>query len=179
MPGENGRLAMKRNLALILACLALSGIARPQDEPQNQSPPLLRQAAHCLVTVGPEVRKLLHGNPKELSLGYFLDTKSYPANRRFTSSTIWAPSSPKAWRMSSSSARRITAGFCAWENNAAFERRKKGIEFLEKPVGGVWTEEHLEDAIDRISQEPMYLFSVKDLREPAPGLRCESYGDTQ
>jgi len=170
---------MKRNLALILACFAFGGIARPQDQSENQSPPLLRQAAHCLVTVGPEVHKLLHGNPKELSLGYFLDTKSYPGEQALYVVNYMGSKLSKGLAYVFFVRQKDHSRVLRVENNAAFERRKKGIEFLEKPVGGVWTEEHLEDAIDRISQEPMYLFSVKDLREPAPGLRCESYGDTQ
>jgi len=128
---------MKRNLALISLCLALSSSIHSQNPPDAAGQPLqlLRQAAHCLVTDSPDLHKLLRENRKELNLGYFLDTKSYPG--------------------------------------------EQALYVVDKPVGGVWTQEHMEDAIDRIGQDAMYLFSVKDARGPSADVTCESYSDAR
>lgn len=164
---------MKRNVLLVMACLAFSGAAHPEDE----IPPLLRQAGHCLVTDSPEVHKLLHGNPRELSLGYFLDTKSYPGEQALYVVNYMGSKLSKGLAFVFFVRQKDQGRVLRVENNAEFERKKKGIEFLQKPVGGVWTQEHMEEAIDRIGQDPMYRIPVHELRVPSPDVRCESYKD--
>lgn len=175
---------MKRNLALISLCLFLGSTTYSQNPPDaigpsGQAPPLLRQAAHCLVTDSPDMRKLLHENRNELNLGYYLDTKSYPGEQALYVVDYSGPKLSKGlayvFFVRQVDKRRILRV----ENNASFERKKKGIEFLEKPIGGVWTQEHLEEAIDRIGQDAMYLFSIKELRTPSPDVSCESYADAR
>ena len=172
---------MKRTLTLILLFLAFSGGARSQEStaPPGQPPALLRQAAHCLVTDSPDARKLLRENRKELNLGYFLDTKSYPGEQALYVVDYFGPKLSKGLAYVFFVRQKDRLRVLRVENNASFERKKKGIEFLEKPIGGVWTQEHLEEAIDRIGQDAMYLFPVKDLREPSSDVSCESYADAR
>jgi hypothetical protein len=169
---------MNRNLALILVCLAFSAPARPQEN-LGQPPELLRQAAHCLVTDSPDMRKLFHENRKELDLGYYLDTKSYPGEQALYVVDYSGPKLEKGLAYVFFVRLRDNRRILRVENNASFVRKKKGIEFLEKPAGGVWTQEHLEDAIDRIGQDTMYLFSVKEMRAASPDVSCESYANAR
>jgi hypothetical protein len=165
---------MIRNFALILATLICCGTAIAQD----QGPALLRQAAHCLVTDSPDKRKLLHESRKELNLGYFVDDKSYPGEQALYvvdySGSKFEKGLAYVFFVRQKDRRRVLRV----ENNASFVRKKKGIEFLETPVGGVWTQEHMEEAIDRIGQDSMFVFSVKAMREPFPDVSCESYADS-
>jgi hypothetical protein len=169
-----GARAMRRNLALLLVCLSLGTAACPED----QSSTLLRQAAHCLIE-GPEAKKLMRHKPRVLSLGSYLDTTAYPGEDALYVVT-YEDSNPLrglafVFFVRQKDRRRIFRA----ENNAAFVRKKKGIEFLEAPLGGVWTQEHMEAAIEHIELEPKVEFDVKELREKSPDVRCESFSDTK
>lgn len=170
----------RRNLAPILLCLCLGAAAFPQnrDESPNQPPELLRQAAHCLVTDGPDAKKL-QKRSKELTLGYYLDTRSYPGEQALYVVDFSGPNLSKGLVFVFFVRQRSDQRVLRVENNASFIRKKKGIEFTERPVGGVWTEEHVQDAVDRILQTAMYLFQVKEIRGPYPEVRCESYSDVR
>jgi hypothetical protein len=169
---------MKRSLTLILACLVLSCVACPQDQTDQsgKAPLLLRQAAHCLVTDSPDLRRLLH--EKELNLGYFLDAKSYPGEEALYVVDYSGPKLAKGLAYVFFVRQKDKRLVLRVENTASFLRKKKKVEFLENPVGGAWTQEHLEEAIDRIGQDAMYIFPVKELRAPYPDLTCESFADT-
>jgi hypothetical protein len=165
---------MKRNLAIILVGLSLGAIASPED----QSSTLLRQAAHCLVE-GPDAKKLMHHKPKVLSLGSYLDTTAYPGEDALYVVT-YEDSNPLrglafVFFVRQKDRHRIFRA----ENNATFVRKKKGIEFLEAPLGGVWTQEHMEAAIEHVELEPKVEFDVKELREKSADVRCESFSDTK
>jgi hypothetical protein len=163
---------MRRNIALILACLCLSATARPQE----QSFTLLRQAAHCLVASKSEEKKLMKGNPKTLSLGYFLDTSSYAGEEAlYLVNYEGSKGQAFVFFVADRDRRRVFR----LENNASFMRKKKGIEFVDPPLGGIWTQEHFESAIERIEQDPKMEVLVKDLRGNFPDVRCESYSDAR
>jgi hypothetical protein len=170
---------MKRCLTLILACLVLSSVACPQDQTDQsgKAPLLLRQAAHCLVTDSPDLRRLLH--EKELNLGYYLDSKSYPGEEALYVVSYSGSKFDKGLAYVFFVRQKDKRLVLRVENNAAFLKKKKRVEFLENPVGGVWTQEHLEEAIDRIGQDAMYIFPVKELRAPSPDVSCESYADVR
>jgi hypothetical protein len=172
-------MSKKRNLALILACLAGFGAAARPQEGAGQPPELLRQAAHCMVTDSPDMHKLLRENRKELNLGYYVDNKSYPGEQALYVVDYSGPKLAKGLAYVFFVRHRESRLILRVENNASFVHKKKGIEFLETPVGGVWTQEHLEEAIDRIGQDAMFLFSVKELRAPDAGVTCESYADVR
>jgi hypothetical protein len=165
---------MTKYLAPILLCLSLGTVASPQE----QSSTVLRQAGHCLVE-GPDAKKLLRHDRKVLNLGYYVDTQAYPGEQ-----TVYVvdyeennPNKGMAFVffVGDKNARRVYR----LENNASFVRKKKGIEFLEPPLGGVWTEEHLQTAIEHINQQPTIEFKVKELKEKFPDVRCESYSDAR
>jgi hypothetical protein len=170
-----GASMMKRNLALILLCLGFSSAARPQYQ-SDQSQTLLRQAAHCLATSGPDSKKLLKGKSKVLSFGYYLDPTSYPGEEAlYLVSYEGSKGLAFIFFVGEKDRHRVFR----LENNASFVRKKKGIEFIEPPLGGIWTQEHLEAAIEHIEQEPKMELSIKDLREKFPDVRCESYSDAR
>jgi hypothetical protein len=169
---------MRRQIAFLLAGLCLCTIARTA-RPQEQSFTLLRQAAHCLVASKSEEKKLLKGNPKTLSLGYFLDTSSYPGEEALYLVNYEGSNMSKGQAFVFFVADRDRRRVFRLENNASFMRKKKGIEFVDPPLGGVWTQEHFESAIERIEQDPKMEVVVKDLRGNFPDVRCESYSDAR
>ena len=66
------------------------------------------------------------------------------------------------------------------QNNASFVRSKDGFEsvdFVNPPLGGSWTQEHLVSAINSIEQQPRYALHTKDILLPLAGAECDSYAD--
>jgi hypothetical protein len=166
---------MKRTFTLIALSLALCGTASSQDE----SLTTLTQAAHCMVSAGRDTHKVLHGNPKTLYVGSHTDTTSYPGEQAIFVVDYQDSKLTKGfvflYFIHESKGQRVFR----FENNATFIHKKKEIEFTEPPLGGVWTQEHVEAAIDRIEKQPKVELFVKDLRGSFAGVRCESYADPQ
>jgi hypothetical protein len=165
---------MRRNLVLLMLCLAFSGAAHPQD----QSETLLRQAGHCLVD-GPGAKRLLKHKPKALNLGYYLDTTAYPGEETLYVVDYEESNLSKGLAFVFFVGEKDRRRVFRLENNASFIRKKKGIEFTETPLGGIWTQEHLEAAIEHINRGPTEEFQVKELHEKYPDVRCESYSDAR
>ena len=128
---------------------------------------------------GPDAKKLMRHKPKVLSLGSYLDTTAYPGEEALYVVAFEDGNPPKGMVFVFFVLQRDRRHTFRAENNATFVLRKKGIEFLDPPLGGAWTQEHMEDAIDRIGQDAMYLFSIKDARGPSADVTCESYADAR
>ena len=66
------------------------------------------------------------------------------------------------------------------QNNASFllsKREVHGVSFVEPPLGGTWTQEHLASAIEQIEKEPRFIVSFKALAAQDVSVGCESYTD--
>ena len=68
------------------------------------------------------------------------------------------------------------------QNNASFVLSKQepiGVSFVNPPLGGTWTQEHLASAIKRIEKQPRFTISVEKLLAVDSSATCESYTDPQ
>jgi hypothetical protein len=68
------------------------------------------------------------------------------------------------------------------QNNASFVLSKgglHGVSFVNPPLGGTWTEEHLASAIKRIEKQPRYTISVENPLALDSSITCASYTDLQ
>jgi hypothetical protein len=68
------------------------------------------------------------------------------------------------------------------QNNASFVLSKhepEGVSFVDPPLGGTWTQEHLASAIKQIETQPRFSILVKDLYATDSSVHCESYTDPQ
>ncbi len=66
------------------------------------------------------------------------------------------------------------------QNNAKSIRSKdaeEGIDFVEPPLGGTWTQQHLVTAIKSIERLRIITVPASDLLRPALGTVCVSYTD--
>jgi hypothetical protein len=68
------------------------------------------------------------------------------------------------------------------QHNASFVLSKDepiSVSFVDPPLGGTWTQEHLASAIKEIEKQPRFTLSAKDLSAADPSLVCEAYTDPQ
>lgn len=145
---------------------------------QQQMPPLLLHAAHCL-----EVKDFLPAsNARKLTFGYFLDEQSYPGDKVIYIVAFAAPARSNG----SVFAVFITADGSSEDfnvqNNARFVLSKHesiGVSFVSPPLGGTWTQEHLASAIRQIEKQPRFTISAKNLLAVDSSVSCEAYTDPQ
>ncbi|MGB7283741.1 MAG: hypothetical protein WBE13_15855 [Candidatus Acidiferrum sp.] len=145
---------------------------------QEQTPQLLLHAAQCL-----EAKKFLPSSrATKLTFGYSLDERSYPGDRVIYLVNYAAPARSNGLVFAIFLTEHHGHQAFNIQNNASFVLSKddpSGVSFVNPPLGGTWTQEHLASAIKEIEKQPRFALSVKDLFVAKPSLVCESYTDPQ
>lgn len=160
---------MKRVLAAILLAAAASRGAFTQEQPPN----LLVQAAQCLAAK----HFLPRSNATDLSFGYWLDVKSYPGEKMLY--VVDYTGSDRAERavFTIFLRRKERQRVFNVQNDATFVMSKGGVRFIEEPLWGIWTRQHLVSAIKQIERQPRFTVPVSKILVPSPLIRCESYAE--
>ncbi len=157
---------------LLLACVAATAW------PQEQTTQLLLHAAQCL-----EAKQFLPSSKKiKLTFGYFLDEESYPGTKEMYVVTYAAPARSNGLVFAIVLTQRDDHEVFDIQNNASFVLSKDepiGVSFVDPPLGGTWTQEHLASAIKKIEKQPRFALSVNDLSAADTSLFCEAYTDPQ
>ena len=160
---------MKTCLSLLLLSICLCSTVCAQDP----APKLLRDAAQCLVA-----KTFL--KPSKLSLGYLITTKDWPGEEVVYVVAYTGPSRSEGYVFTIFVTKQGSHQVFDIQNNAKFVRTKKvtdGVDFVEDPLGGIWTQEHLVAAIKRIEEQPRFEIPVNELsRVPSPN-SCHFYAD--
>lgn len=145
---------------------------------QEQTPQLLLHAAQCL-----EAKKFLPSSKAtKLTFGYFLDEKSYPDDRVIYVVKFAAPARSDGLVFAIFLTEHDGHQAFYIQNNASFVLSKdepSGVSFVNPPLGGMWTQEHLTSAIKQIEKQPRFTIPVKDLSSMDTSISCESYTDPQ
>ncbi len=61
-------------------------------------------------------------------------------------------------------------------NNARFQVSKRGVEYPDPPLGGVWTQDRLSKRVKTALASKAYILRIEDLRKLS-GISCSSYAD--
>jgi hypothetical protein len=145
---------------------------------QAQMPQLWFHAAQCLA-----VKNFLPSTKAtKLSFGFLLDEKSYPGDKAIYVVNYAAPTRSNGLVFTIFLTEHDGRQDFNIQNNASFVLSKddfEGVSFVNPPLGGTWTQEHLASAIKRIEKQPRVTLSVEDLRATNSSVRCESYTDLQ
>ncbi len=161
-------------------CLALSLLIflNPIICAQERAPLLLVRAVQCLA-----VKQFLpFSKAKALSFGYLVDEKSYPGEKVLCLINYAAPARSDGLVFAIFLTQQRNRQVFNIQNNASFVLSKinfdfDGVSFIDPPLGGDWTQEHLASAIKRIEKQPRFIIPVKDLLAVTPLTDCESYTD--
>jgi hypothetical protein len=165
---------MKRRLAffMLLNSAALAVFA------QEQPPKLLVHAAQCLETK----QFLPSSKATKLAFGYFLDEKSYPGTKEMYVVVYAAPARSNRLVFAIVLTQQDGHEVFDIQNNASFVLSKSepiGVSFVNPPLGGTWTQEHLASAVERIEKQPRFTIPVGDFVVADASTSCESYTDPQ
>ncbi|HWG19605.1 MAG TPA: hypothetical protein VG225_03680 [Terracidiphilus sp.] len=145
---------------------------------QEQAPQLLLHAAQCLGAK----QFLPSSKATKLTLGYFLDEKSYPGTKEMYVVIYAAPAKSNGLVFALVLTQPDDHEVFDIQNNASFVLSKDepiGVSFVTPPLGGTWTQEHLASAITRIEEQPRFMVSVENLLVVDSSATCESYTDPQ
>jgi hypothetical protein len=155
---------------------------------QEQAPELLREAAHCLAAKKQDWQDWLdleNSKATVLSLGYVVDTKSYPGEEVLYVVDYTGHGRTEGLVFTIFLEQHGGRRIFNIQNNAKFVRsnkenaefRKEGVTFVEPPLWGTWTQQHIARAIRQIERQPRFVVRVKDLLKPSALTQCESYAD--
>jgi hypothetical protein len=163
-----------KKIGIVISLIACFGAI---VQAQQQMPPLLFRAAHCLV-----VKDFLPpSNAGMLTFGYFLDEQSYPGDKVIYIVTYATPARSNGWVFAVFLTTNGNHEDFNIQNNARFVLSKHepiGVSFVSPPLGGTWTQEHLASAIREIEKQPKFTIAIKDLFV-ADSCSCKSYTDPQ
>ena len=163
---------MKKIGLTISLLICLNTTIRAQEQP----PQLLIRAAHCL-----SIKNFLPSSRATgLSFGYFLDEKSYPGEKVLYLVKFAGPARLNGLIFAIFLTERDGRQSFDIQNNARFVLSNAGsgsISFVDPPLGGTWTQEHLMSAIKQIEKQPRFTLSAKDLLSAIPFISCGSYTD--
>lgn len=162
-------------LALIVSLLTCFGTVA---QSQQHAPGLFLRAAHCLA-----VKHFLpQSSTGKLTLGYFLDEKSYPGDKVIYVVAFAAPTRSNGTVFAVFLSGKVGHEIFNIQNNAGFSLSKQepiGVSFVTPPLGGDWTQEHLASAIKQIEKERRFTISTNDLLSVDSSVSCEAYTDPQ
>jgi hypothetical protein len=159
-------------IAILLSSLVRVGCS------QDAAPALLQDAAHCLVAKG--FLPTTKAAATTLSLGFFLDTASYAPDTALYVVNYRAQHHADGWVFVLFTDMHAGVRHFNIQNNARFvlaTRESDGVDFVDPPLGGEWTQHHLAAAIKRIEHQRRYTVPVAVLSAAVRQLTCRSYTD--
>jgi hypothetical protein len=144
---------------------------------QEQPPQLLIRAAHCLAVK----EELPRSKARALTFGYLVDEQSYPGTKVMYVVIYAAPARSNGFVFAIALTQHGDHEVFDTQNNASFVLSGKGdldgVSFVNPPLGGTWTQQHLASAIKRIEEQPRFANPVKDLLAAYALSDCASYSD--
>jgi len=163
---------MMLKISILFPLMLCSGLAAHS---QSNSSELLRGASHCLVVEDTDWFSVQKSHAKSVRVSYAIDTVSYPREN-----TIYVVAYADGGRASGKIFDLIyqqkgRKTIFDVQNNGSFTRSGNRIDFVDPPLGGVWTQAHLVRAITRAGLRPEVLFDVKELSATFPSVTCKSY----
>lgn len=139
---------------------------------QSEAPLQLSNAAHCLME-----KDFLEKPIETQRVSYFLDESSYPGKKVLYVATYKTEDRSKGYVFTVFLSSDGDQQVFNIQNNARFKLTKRnGVDFVDPPLGGTWTQEHLSSAIEKMQEKPTFLITTKTLRSDST-IKCESYTD--
>jgi hypothetical protein len=144
----------------------------------ERAPQLLLHTAQCLSAK----QFLAPTRAKSLAMGFLLDEESYPGDKAIYVVSYLTTTGSSGFAFTVFLTERGPLQTFNIQNNARFvlsNQDQSGVTFVDEPLGGIWTQQHLTAAIKQIERQPRFTVPVNDLSRPDASIRCEAYTDPQ
>jgi hypothetical protein len=158
-----------RSVALFFLISLLGSVAIAAQIPTD-----VRSAAHCLAIGKQDWLDLEANKPTTVHLSYSIDLKSYPGQSEIYVITYSRKDRSRGMVFTVFHDLKSKAQTFDIQNNATFVRNSSGIDFPGPPLGGIWTQQHLMEAIQNAGKRPSVPFTTGELRAPS-SVHCTSY----
>ena len=145
-------------------------------EAQRPAPEVVLQASQCL-----QAKRFIESSPstKNLLFGYFLDSISYPGKDVAYITQYTNPDRSRGFVYTVFYSDQNGHTNFDIQNNDRFIRRKSGIDFVDPPLGGEWTQQRLIRGIEHAARKPVVSIPLTSLTVPLGSSECRSYTDPQ
>jgi hypothetical protein len=159
-------------ISILFPLILWSGLAAHS---QSNSSELLRGASHCLAVEDTDWLSVQDSHAKSIRVSYVIDTVSYPGGKTIYVVAYEGSGRAKGEIFDVVYQQKDRKTIFDVQNNGSFVRSGNKIDFVDPPLGGVWTQAHLMRAIKRAGLRPEVLFDVKELSASFPSVTCKSY----
>ena len=165
-----------RGLVWVTLTIVMGVAAFAQSDP----PEIVRNALDCL-----QRKNFLPSDKRLLSTAYWVDARSYPGERVLYLVLYERHNYSQGLVFSIFLSGPATRTVFDIQNNAEFLRTRKadavfkqeGVKFVEPPLWGIWTQEHIAAAIDRIGHKQTFNLSDPGRSPTLHSDQCASYVD--
>ena len=145
---------------------------------QTDHPELFEQAVHCLYTK----QFLQPERTARLTFGFFLDEESNPGKKMLYVIEFPNPQGTDGYVFTIFVTQSEGRRNLDIQNNGRFKLSKSGdhgVEFVDPPLGGTWTQEQLISAIRRIERQPKTTIAANSWSMTDSSITCKAYTDPQ
>lgn len=165
---------MTRSYIQFLAILLLTSAS---VHGQKSAPKYLAESSYCLVSGTQDRLAPQESDKADLTLGYWLDSKSRPHEKHLIVAVFADPQEGKVFDFWMT--RQHGHKIYILEKDAEFVREDTGVRFVRPALGGPWSNVHLELAVKRIEKRRRFSLSVEELLDQRSEIQCSSYLDSK
>jgi hypothetical protein len=157
---------MRFAVMLPILCLGLE-VARAQATPN------IEQVMHCIKTVDGGWLTSPLEEAKSLEVGTRYDRRSWERENHVVVAVFQTPVKGQVFDLTEE--RKGPKRIYTIENNGSFLIKRGEIDFVDPPLGGVWTQENLEGNIRKIKAGAKKRVAVSTSSRSFPNVSCKSY----
>src|SRR5215469_7582052 len=159
---------MKMRFAVMLSMVCLS-----REALNAQAAPNIAQVMHCIKSGDRDWLTSPLSEAKELQVDATYDRTSYEGQTHIVLAVFQTPAKGQVFDLTLE--RKGSERIYTVENNGSFLITGDQIEFVDPPLGGVWTQETMERNIRKAIAGPKKRVAVSAISRSLPNVSCKSY----
>jgi hypothetical protein len=147
----------------------------PTALPQSPCIPEVRRVTHCIKAGDREWLTEPLANARSLRVAMVHDRTSYPGEDTIVVVVLETDYKGQFFAVQADCKKEQ----CTYDiqNNGSFTFKKNHFDFVDPPLGGVWTQERLERNIKKALSSRVTWLEVSSVLKPISRVRCTSYAE--
>lgn len=159
--------------AVMLAMVCLGLVCLSVEAVNAQAAPNIAQVMHCIKSGDRDWLTSPLSEAKELQVGATYDRKSYEGKTTIVVVVFQTPAKGQMFDLTEE--RKGSERIYTVENNGSFLITGNRIDFVDPPLGGVWTQETLARNMRRAIAGTRKRVAVSAISRAFPNVSCKSY----